>query len=1107
MTLEERLEKLDASQIMKKLLINYLPEGQYGKEIEVLSSGINSTKKAISDLREQAEIPGISMDEKIDFLAKAEEVEESISKLQDRLDQLLREKDIIYQAYVEKSAEGKANARLASVRKSRTTSVYAAPSVYGLSTDIEDLIDRAWSDGSLSTYNIDDLRTWEVELKVEQGNETWGSARWTKIESLTTHLKQAITDYETKNGLNVTAGPIKNIIDTAQSGSDLTAESLGSNVFTLENLQEAYTVCTTTEPYKSNYTKAATKISDTIKNLKKDDVSGDDDKKDDSGDDKKEEDKTNDDAKKVQDEIQDSSEGVSGRFTTDDEGNEVFEVTEYDASGNVIGTTTTKLPPQTTSAPFDVRLRRSDLFLNGNERIPFSSDEASPILADLIDYATNTKGKNPGHVVPASEQQYNSLSKNADVYGTLSLVNPYTVTRLYHGLDNLQLTGGSVSAGTNRMLDIRDQKRFYDIKNVQTVKSYENGKATVNDVLTVSNPTTTNIINLMNNDKWGRTPYSYQDFVFCKYFGRIPNNRMITLRKYAAPTYDNLCWELMGADVNEKLETKFAPVATCVTYFGGDTGNNLSDIFKIKSGLNWGKVKAEIWGVNGDAGDVGTGQAVEKTLGAAENNFGQDRMGIFQDVFPTIGRISSKTLSLAKFFGITKSPYAFDESKANASQLFQGLHDPNTNGPYSNRIQGPLNRIDEVYKREVGIKFENSITLKFAYKAHPIGGINTKAVMLDIMSNLLTMCSATAVFWGGGHRFMIAPREYPWTSSISPGLLKDLYNGKFFGQDGAIRKALSGFIDAGGSGQGGWSWDNALKTLGNLGMGVLGVLSGAVNTLLGSLSGQLAGEMQNAANNLLQSMSGSVMNATNASGSSWDKGKQIFSNIMNNSQAVWRSNALKQSVLPSVQGMKSILIGAPVGNWHLTVGNPLNPIAVIGNLICEDVTFNLGQELGPDDFPDELEATITLQHGMARDLDAIESMFNRGAGRIYQAPDYARMFAGQISSDQETKVDAVTGGTSARTPVSFVRVDSASALKYAGQNGKTVVSPGTVPSNNGSTNDNIVTPIANVDIVDVDYNSNSVNYSKGLDYNYSLSKSGGRAMYAGNWATRKFTEG
>lgn len=1017
MTLQERLEKLTASEILSKFFVKYLPTGEFGKEIEMLSLTIREAEKAIEISLQAKEEPGISKQQKETIISGLKSAQEALDQLVERRELLLNEKDIIYEAY---------NKKIYNSRQVSSSPVHQdTPSplklrkkeiAYGTPANKREDWKKFWKNKTISEI--------ETGLKKIQSNIK-------TLEELIAAKKQRGED---------------TFLDEDALANEQDLLSIITSVLSEKKRTQA-----TEEANTSDQPALAEQAQRVSYRLRPVDI---------------------------------SSLGTPSLATPP--------LIDVATMNSVLDreqsiSLTKASSQQSGNAPFDVRLRRTDLFLHGTERIPFSSDEASPILADLVDYAVNTKGAHPGHVVPASKDQYNNLAKNADLYGTLSVMNPYTVTRIYHGLDNLDLRGGSVRAGTNRMLDIRDQKRFYDIHDQNP-----------DDVLNVTNPTTTNIIRLMNNDLWGRTPYSYQDFVFCKYFGRIPNNRMITLRKYAAPTYDNLCWELMGADVNSKLETKFAPVATCVTYFGGDTGNNLSDIFKIKSGLNWGKVKAEIWGVNGDAGDVGTGQSVEKTLDAAIGNFGQDKMGIFRDVFPTLGKISSKTLSLAKFFGMTKSPYAFNEGAANASQLFAGLHDPNTNGPYSNRIQGPLNRIDEVYKREVGIKFENSITLKFAYKAHPIGGINTKAVMLDIIGNLLTMCSATAVFWGGGHRFMIAPREYPWTSTISPGLLKDMYNGKFFGQDGAIRKTLTGFINAGGgTGSGGWNWDNALKALGNLGMGVLGVLSGAVNTLLGSLSGQLASDLASSADSLLQNVGGAVFST--GSQSAWDKGKKIFSNIMANSQAVWRSNALKQSVLPSVQGMRSILIGAPVGNWHLTVGNPLNPIAVIGNLICEDVTFNFGQELGPDDFPDELEATITLQHGMARDLDAIESMFNRGAGRIYQAPDYAKMFAGQISSDQETKVDAVTGGTSARTPVAFVRVDDASALKYAGKNGIVVGDmKGTSPSNRGSSSTNIVTQKARIDAIDIDYSDNVRTSLQGTKI---------RAAYAGNWATRKMTEG
>jgi hypothetical protein len=108
--------------------------------------------------------------------------------------------------------------------------------------------------------------------------------------------------------------------------------------------------------------------------------------------------------------------------------------------------------------------------------------------------------------------------------------------------------------------------------------------------------------------------------------------------------------------------------------------------------------------------------------------------------------------------------------------------------------------------------------------------------------------------------------------------------------------------------------------------------------------------------------------------------------------------------MPNVKGMHALLTGNPVGNWHVTVGNPLNPIMVIGNLICTDMRFEFSEELGPDDFPLELKVVYNLEHGMARDKGSIQSMFNRGGGKIYELPDYIR-----ASSDYETKVDDYTG--------------------------------------------------------------------------------------------------
>lgn len=116
------------------------------------------------------------------------------------------------------------------------------------------------------------------------------------------------------------------------------------------------------------------------------------------------------------------------------------------------------------------------------------------------------------------------------------------------------------------------------------------------------------------------------------------------------------------------------------------------------------------------------------------------------------------------------------------------------------------------------------------------------------------------------------------------------------------------------------------------------------------------------------------------------------------------AKVLKSATIPYINNQRALLTGDPVGDWHLTIGNPLNPIAMIGNLIVKNIEIKFSDELGPDDFPIGFDAVITLEHGLGRDRDAIESMFNRGFGRIYSLPMDFRS-----SADGETKVDANTG--------------------------------------------------------------------------------------------------
>ena len=142
-----------------------------------------------------------------------------------------------------------------------------------------------------------------------------------------------------------------------------------------------------------------------------------------------------------------------------------------------------------------------------------------------------------------------------------------------------------------------------------------------------------------------------------------------------------------------------------------------------------------------------------------------------------------------------------------------------------------------------------------------------------------------------------------------------------------------------------------------------------------------------------------------------EKAQEDFNSAMSGTvvkgiQKVLAGRILKGATIPWVTGKKALLTGDPTGEWHLTIGNPLNPIAMIGNLVCDGLEIKWSDELGPDDFPIGFDAVVSLKHGLGRDRDAVESMFNRGFGRIYSIPTEFR-----TSADFETKVDQYTGNT------------------------------------------------------------------------------------------------
>lgn len=84
-------------------------------------------------------------------------------------------------------------------------------------------------------------------------------------------------------------------------------------------------------------------------------------------------------------------------------------------------------------------------------------------------------------------------------------------------------------------------------------------------------------------------------------------------------------------------------------------------------------------------------------------------------------------------------------------------------------------------------------------------------------------------------------------------------------------------------------------------------------------------------------------------------------------------------------------LGTPSGSWHVTVGNPFNPIASVGDLVIASsggMNMKFNKELSYDDQPTEVTFSIQLENARPRGAQEIEQIFNAGRGRIYVYPQY-----------------------------------------------------------------------------------------------------------------------
>ena len=431
---------------------------------------------------------------------------------------------------------------------------------------------------------------------------------------------------------------------------------------------------------------------------------------------------------------------------------------------------------------------------------------------------------------------------------------------------------------------------------------------------------------LKPSSKYVSQPYNVKDFIFCKHYGVIPNNRMITLRRFPTPVMDNLRVPTPGkrpqlTDKGGKVQGSFVdgegltesqmiregaalPMAQAVTFFGGETGNTLESILGIDTGLKWTsrnqQNKLDLQGNDRGLLNSTLGQYIQGILSAETNNNLQ---------------------------GISNLLGTFTDPDNDELRLRRTLFDKLTSGdgPLSRKIFVDVNTVNQMYVRDIGFAGgQQTFNLKFTYSLTSVGEINSRMLFIDLLANLLALGTDYGKF-------------------LTPQLIVN-----------SNRMGL-GF------------------PMGN--KGYVQHLTQPVEFLNSMLKLNFSAEVKSK----IETLKGDVEKSKEEleglkKGTPLSKDGKIYKTLT----AMLTSDLINQLYYEPI-----MLSGYPTGEWHVTVGNPLNPIAMIGNMICEGVKIKLNNILGPDDFPTELIAEYQMRAARQKHRGDFESMFNRGNGRLY----------------------------------------------------------------------------------------------------------------------------
>ena len=239
------------------------------------------------------------------------------------------------------------------------------------------------------------------------------------------------------------------------------------------------------------------------------------------------------------------------------------------------------------------------------------------------------------------------------------------------------------------------------------------------------------LVQQSQNGLLGQEIYSYADFMYCKHLGKVPNNYLITLRRFAAPPGD--CITNIGVGKTKKgVGKNLTPAQVgCLVTWLGTPGNEMENILKYSVTMPFEEKTAKWETVQG--GDADSGGGILNGIAAVFDSGYRKQY--------TSGQGGTVFNNLVK-------------------QIYGPLGDSLGQGPYpttpfidANKVYGPIDQVKKTYMRsEEGLDFKQNITITFDYELRSYNGVNARQAFLDLLATILVVTYSTGGFWGGGYR-------------------------------------------------------------------------------------------------------------------------------------------------------------------------------------------------------------------------------------------------------------------------------------------------------------------------------------------------------------------